>query len=470
MNPRHVRIFLITLFLIAFILRLYPLQQWHEWDESVYLQHAERIVSGKSNFDELSFRPPVLPILIAGAYTIWHHHYAAEILIALLTSLAVFGLYLLCERIHSSEAGLFAAAIYAFHPLFVRFGHLIFTDALVGTFLIFSMYFLFSRTWWSALAAGALAGIMALTKFSGFGMLPFMAFFLAYLEWERAPLKRKTERTLRALARRGASASRRVILFVAATSAVVMPYLIWAKMNYGSYFATLSRAEELVDLPVRDHLFYLHPQLFTIPLLIGIIAFLAYIHDHARRTETIPFAIFVAVSSTAILIYLTRIPYKHPRYGLLALALFVAIAGMGYATIIRRWRWKHAAALMVTLIVLLSFTSFLRLTGPPVSGWKYEAIGMAEQVNALNNRTGTALPIYAAADYPFYGYYTNNTVRVVDSPQFLRIYGSLNESGYLIVRKDYTRLPTPAWADEQPQLTKLLEDEFTVLYLYSPPR
>src|SRR6266404_7516595 len=78
--------FVILLVAGAFIVRLWPMSQAHFWDEAVYLQNAEVICCGKTNYSELSSRPPLLSILFAAAFLLWHHVYAASVLTALLNA------------------------------------------------------------------------------------------------------------------------------------------------------------------------------------------------------------------------------------------------------------------------------------------------------------------------------------------------------------------------------------------------
>src|SRR6266536_1476449 len=77
----------------AFVLRVWPLSKVHFWDEAVYLQNAEVICCAKTNYSELGSRPPLLSIIFAGVFLLWHHIYAANIATALLNSLGPALLY-----------------------------------------------------------------------------------------------------------------------------------------------------------------------------------------------------------------------------------------------------------------------------------------------------------------------------------------------------------------------------------------
>src|SRR6266403_4191820 len=71
--------FVILLVAGAFIVRLWPMSQAHFWDETVYLQNAEVICCGKANYSELDSRPPLLSLIFAVLFLLWHHVYAASI-------------------------------------------------------------------------------------------------------------------------------------------------------------------------------------------------------------------------------------------------------------------------------------------------------------------------------------------------------------------------------------------------------
>src|SRR5260370_9286716 len=76
--------FVFLLIAAAFVLRLWPLSRTHFWDETVYLQNAEVICCGKANYSELDSRPPLLSLIFASVFLLWHPGYAASISTAFL--------------------------------------------------------------------------------------------------------------------------------------------------------------------------------------------------------------------------------------------------------------------------------------------------------------------------------------------------------------------------------------------------
>jgi hypothetical protein len=75
--------FVVLLVAAAFVLRLWGLSKAHFWDETVYLQNAQVICCGKTNYSELGSRPPLLSLIFAGVFLLWHNVYAASIATAL---------------------------------------------------------------------------------------------------------------------------------------------------------------------------------------------------------------------------------------------------------------------------------------------------------------------------------------------------------------------------------------------------
>jgi hypothetical protein len=79
--------FVVLLMMAAFTLRIWSISKVHFWDEAVYLQNAEVICCGKANYSELASRPPLLSLIFAAVFLLWHHVYAACIATALLNAL-----------------------------------------------------------------------------------------------------------------------------------------------------------------------------------------------------------------------------------------------------------------------------------------------------------------------------------------------------------------------------------------------
>src|SRR5258707_14693095 len=103
----------------AFVLRLWPLSKAHFWDEAVYLQNAEVICCGKTNYSELSSRPPLLSLVFAGVFLLWNNVYAASLVTAFLNALGPLFLYFSGRIAKGRAAAAIASLLLAFSPFFV---------------------------------------------------------------------------------------------------------------------------------------------------------------------------------------------------------------------------------------------------------------------------------------------------------------------------------------------------------------
>ena len=449
MRARTAFVLITSIFILGLLLRVYPLEAYHGWDESTYLQHAEHIITGKDNYNELAFRPPLLPLIFAAGFLLWHSAFMASILTALLSASIIIALYLLGRRIHSDEAGLLAALLVAVHPAFVEFGHLLLTDAIVASFLAFALYYAHDHRWQLILLCGACTGLAALTKFTALATVPLLALYVFWREHEMTGKWR--------------------ILFPVAFSAGFLvtfgPYLLWAQQRYGNFIIVFQKAQAIVNNVSGGPFYYAHPFVFTIPVLLGVVLYFW----QWRRVRDTPFFLLTLAWLISIIGYLNTFPAKDYRYALAAIVPLLMIAGIGYGHIARKYHKREwLRFILPAIIILLSIQSFATFLHAPVEHWKIPAHEMAERITALNN---SSMIIYATSDYPIYGYYTENQVIVVDGPNFLNAYPRIMpRDGYLLVYKGRDRDPTEEWAQQQKQLLRITENEAIILYEYKRKR
>jgi len=109
-------IFVFLLVAAAFLVRLWGLSKMHFWDETVYLQNAEVICCGKTNYSELGSRPPLLSLIFAFFFYFWNHIYAACIATALLNALGPALLFACGRRIAGALPAAIASLLLAFTP------------------------------------------------------------------------------------------------------------------------------------------------------------------------------------------------------------------------------------------------------------------------------------------------------------------------------------------------------------------
>jgi len=109
-------------------------------DETVYLQNADTLL-GAQNYNEFDVRPPVISIVMATGFLLWHHPFAADILLALLSALAAPFICLTARELYGDKTAILAGVIAAFSPFLVQNGHYIMSDAPAVTFSSVAFYF-----------------------------------------------------------------------------------------------------------------------------------------------------------------------------------------------------------------------------------------------------------------------------------------------------------------------------------------
>jgi len=126
-------LFLLALLLASFIVRVVPLRYAYWWDETSYLQNAETLL-GAQNYNEFNARPPLISIIIAAGFLLWHHPFTADILIAFFSALAAPFICLAARELYGDKTGILAGLLTAFTPFLVQNGHYIMSDAPAVTF------------------------------------------------------------------------------------------------------------------------------------------------------------------------------------------------------------------------------------------------------------------------------------------------------------------------------------------------
>src|SRR5690348_17204992 len=186
-NSRHQQLILEFAFVAllvgaAFVLRVWPLSKAHFWDETVYLQNAEVICCGKTNYSELDSRPPLLSLLFAGAFLLWHSPYAASVVTAALNALGPLFLYLGGRRVVGKSGAALAALLLAFSPFFVNTGNSILTDSPAVTLIIVAFWALMKAADderpYLYLAAGLVSALAILMRFASLPTVALMALLL----------------------------------------------------------------------------------------------------------------------------------------------------------------------------------------------------------------------------------------------------------------------------------------------------
>ena len=459
----------------AFLVRLWPIWKVHFWDETVYLQNAEVICCGKTNYSELDSRPPLLSLLFAGAFLLWHSPYAASVVTAALNALGPLFLYLGGRRVVGKSGAALAALLLAFSPFFVNTGNSILTDSPAVTLIIVAFWALMKvaddERPYLYLAAGLVSALAILMRFASLPTVALMALLLF-----------RAVRPLRAIAQ-----------YAIGVTIGFGPYLLWSRVQHGGFLATLhygwrNATQVAVGTPQPAY-YYLRNfgRMFPWMAALGLGLWLVnYIRikrtqsNNAESAECPAYAVIPERSNAGVvwflwlwvlgeLAYFSVIKYKEFRYIMPLAAPLFLLAGSGLATLLggRTRRSRIVGGVALAAILVYSFSPVLkRFQSPFVAPYVSEEKQVSDFLNA-NSRSGGVL--YANFNYPVFGYYTRLPVRVLLQTDD-GFYGSFPENmpndGYLILYKELDWNPRLEWADANQHFRRLREYPSLVVYEY----
>lgn len=166
-------------------------QSPHIWDEQDYNTLAVNLVQdGEFAFTPgalTSLRPPLYPALVAGVYQLFglENYQAVRLLQAILSLGTVVLVYRLGRELFEPRVALWAAGLCCFYPSLLGFNNLLLTEVLFTLLLCAACYavvlHLKRGTLLTALAAGALIGLAALTRSVVWLLPPVLILFLLVL-------------------------------------------------------------------------------------------------------------------------------------------------------------------------------------------------------------------------------------------------------------------------------------------------
>ena len=360
----------------AFLVRVWGISKDHFWDEMVYLQNAQVICCGKINYSELDFRPPLISLIFAGVFLLWHHIYAACIVTAFLNALGPLFLYLAGRLSVGRLPAAIAALLLAFSPFFVGVfpdgfasdatGNSLLTDSPALTLVLLAFWLLLRALDRESAPRFAWAGlVLALSILMRFGTLPSVGMLFLL------PLAAK--RRWRALMACGAG-------FLVG----MVPYLIWSRVSYGAFFSTLHDGWTHVEGTAESIFFYLRNSavIFTPVAIFGLAVaatswlwrrfggFLRRPDCPSAAPDTLsPHVLhtFLWLWLLAELVFFSAMPHKEPRYILPLAPPFLLLAGSGLALLctLPGKRLRPVGALLVAAALVFTFFPIReRFSGP----------------------------------------------------------------------------------------------------------
>jgi 4-amino-4-deoxy-L-arabinose transferase-like glycosyltransferase len=402
------RLLLAVLLLLALLLRTVPLTYSHFWDETVFLQNAKVILDGRTNYDELGLRPPLLSVLYAFGFAIWDNVFVANLVQGVATTLVVLFAFLYVRGVFGVAAAFFGAFLFAFTPYFVDASHELLTDMPALALMLAAMWLFDKPGPRFALFAGVVLALAVQTRFTSLFLVVYFA-----LEAIRSPKK------LRNLA-----------LLLVGAAAAITPYLLWVRWNYGSFFFPFVMARRIVNewtAPVPASFYWdALPVIFptSMWLFFGVGVLLPIARWAMRRrngdgdrllTQPAEFSdqtkrqIVLLLWGAAFLVYMLRIPHKEVRY-LLPLAIpVVVISALGLAALCRWFERQTTPVRVVGLLlgfalVIVNYgTPFQKLMGPYVDRSEWEVVQIARYLREVSTPADT---IYAAHNFPVLAFYS----------------------------------------------------------------
>jgi 4-amino-4-deoxy-L-arabinose transferase-like glycosyltransferase len=454
---------------LAALLRAVPLTYSHFWDETVFLQHAEVILDGRTNYQEFFHRPPLLSVLYALGFALWDNIYVANIVQAVVTTLAVLFAFLYVRGAFGVVAGMAAAFLFAFTPYLVETSHELLTDMPAVAFMLAAMWLFDKPGRRFALLAGATYALAVQTRFTSL-------FLIVYFALDAGLSPRKI---------------RQLAILVVAAGVTIAPYLIWARWNYGSFLFPFVLARRIVTewtAPVASR-FYFDAALEIFPPSLWLFFALGLLSPdmrwaNAALTSQAKRQLVLLLWGLAFFAYMLTIGHKEVRY-LLPLAIPVVIISALGATTLFRWIarqprpvWAAVVLLGVAVAVADYASPFQKLRGPWTDSSESEEVQIAEY---LREHSTPADTIYAAHNFPVLAFYSGRRTvsllpiqaefeqvwrRVMAQPGFLVYYpaGGIKETH----SKNPHFMPDQQFIDASPEFRLVRSFPSATVYYYEP--
>ena len=454
MNKKLV-FFIIIILILAFLVRVIPIRTAHWWDETVYLQNAEVLFSGRTNYDEFSFRPPLLSVLFFLVFFIKHSPISASILTAAISTLAPLFAFLIGKKLYGLKTGIIAGLILAFSPIIALHSNFLLTDVPVITLLGASFYLsLFREKKILLFLSGVIFSLAILMKFTA-ALMVFV--FLLYFFFRKFKLKE-------------------VILFVAGFTIIFLPYLIWSQVQFGNFLTPFIKGSQMVSDKNESLFFYFKniPKAFTILVPIGIVLWFvnSLIQIKNKKYKNFKKDLIMLFWVIVFLAYLTLTPHKEIRYIFPIAIPIILLASQGFSLLIKKIKNPYK----ISVWIILSFYLLFLIS----STYAYESFAKSQLIDYSQtdemkiadylkeiNYTGV---IYSNQRWPVLAYYTGLETRQL-YPYDLRFYSEalpIMEKPGLLIGMFGVKEPQPRWLDKNSHFKYVNEIGDFFIYEYLP--
>ncbi len=467
---------------LAALVRAVPLTYSHFWDETVFLQHAEVILDGRTNYQEFFHRPPLLSVLYALGFALWDDIYVANIVQAVVTTLAVLFAFLYVRRAFGVVSGIAAAFLFAFTPYLVETSHELLTDMPAVAFMLAAMWLFDKPGPRFAILAGAAYALAVQTRFTSLFLIVYFA-----LDASLPPRKLRQLATL-----------------VVAAGVTIAPYLVWVRWNYGSFLFPFVLARRIVTewtAPVGARFYFdavleIFPPSLWLFFALGLLSpVMRWAMRYQSEGETVPAENAALSSQTkrqlallmwglAFLAYMLTIGHKEVRY-LLPLAIpVVIISALGVAAscrwIARQARpvWVAGVLLGVAVAVADYASPFRKLRAPWTDRSESEEVQIA---GYLREQSTPADTIYAAHNFPVLAFYSGRkTVSLLPiQAEFEQVWRrAMARPGFLVyyppagIKETHSKnphfMPDQQFIDASPEFRLVRSFPSATVYHYEP--
>jgi len=453
---------------LAALVRAVPLTYSHFWDETVFLQHAGVILDGRTNYQEFFHRPPLLSVLYALGFALWDDIYVANIVQAVVTTLAVLFAFLYVRGAFGVASGIAAAFLFAFTPYLVETSHELLTDMPAVALMLAAMWLFDKPGPRFAILAGAAYALAVQTRFTSLFLIVYFAL--------DASLSREKLRQL--------------AILVVAAGVTIAPYLVWVRWNYGSFLFPFVLARRIVTewtAPVASGFYFdavlemFPPSLrlfFALGLLLFVMRWPAALGSQTKRQ------LVLLMWGLAFFAYMLTIGHKEVRY-LLPLAIPVVIISALSVTAFFRWIAHQARAVWVAGVLLgvavavADYASpFQKLRAPWTDRSESEEVQIA---GYLREHSTPADTIYAAHNFPVLAFYSGRrTVSLLPiQAEFEQVWRRvMARPGFLVyyppagIKETHSKnphfMPDQQFIDASPEFRLVRSFPSATVYYYGP--
>ncbi len=454
MNKKKLLLIILVL-LVAFLVRLFPIRIAHWWDETVYLQNAEVLFSGRTNYNEFSFRPPLLSILFFLGFFIWHSPILASILTAAISVLAPLFIFLIGKKLYGFMTGAIAGLITAFSPFIILNSNFLLTDIPVVSLMAISFYLvLFNDRKLFLFLSGIFFSLAILMKFTA---VLLALIFLFYFFIKKFNFKK-------------------ILLFSFGAFLIIFPYLLWAQIQFGNFLLPFIKGASMVSVKNESTLFYFLniSRAFTILVPIGLILWFVFslIQIKNKKYVNIWKDLIMLFWIVLFLAYLTYTPHKELRYIFPITIPITILASQGIFLFFSKFKkqYKYLLIVLFAIFMLINVVPRLIYIGNLglIDYTETDEMKASFYIKDQMNYDGI---IYSNHNWPVFAYYSGAKTILI-WPNDERFYQVAKEimkyPGLLIIEKGIQKHPTTEWLDENPKFNFIKRQGNIFIYKYSP--